>query len=1168
MQMFTHLHVHTEYSLLDGMCRIPQLVARARELGMESLAITDHGVMYGVIEFYQAAKEAGIKPIIGCEIYIAPGGRQSRNAGDKNNYHLILLAKNHAGYQNLIQLTTRAHLEGFYYRPRVDKELLAQYREGLVALSACFSGEVQFLILGRRYDEARQAALWYKQVYGDFYLEVMRHPVTEAEIVNSYLVQMGSELDIPLVATNDTHYVNREDASAHDLLLCIGTNTTIHDDKRMKMPGDFFYLKSPEEMAELYKDIPEALENTSKIAAMCNLDLEFGRLHLPEIGIPPDKTPDEYLAGLCREGLRQYYPRPTPEITQRLEYELEVIKTTQFANYILVVWDIISFAKKRNILYGVRGSAASSIVLHCLGITPLDPLEHGMIFERFLNIERKEMPDVDMDFQDDRRDEVISYVAQKYGQDHVAQIITFGTLGARAAIRDVGRALGMPYGDVDRVARLVPGMPNMTLGRAMDENQELKNIYQSDEIVRNLVNSARRVEGISRHASTHAAGVVISKEPLTKYVPLQRGARVDSAEAVMTQFSMNDIARIGLLKMDFLGLANLTILGRAREIIRQEHDLDIDLYRLPMDDKKTFVLLAAGETAGVFQLEGGGMRRYIKELKPTNFSDIAAMVALYRPGPMEHIPTFIAAKHGLKPIVYLHPALESILKETYGVIVYQEQVLYIVQALAGYSLGQADIFRKAMGKKIPEVVKKEKRSFMAGAKKKEIDIEVAEAVFSLIEPFAGYAFNKAHAFSYALIAYQTAYLKANYPAEYITAFLTIHAGELEKIASAVAECRRLDIVVLPPDINRSRIEFSIERSNGKPAIRYALGAIKNVGTGAIEPVIAERDKNGAFQSVEDLCRRCDLRAVNRRVMESLIKAGVMDSLGERGTLLNSVERILSLAQREQKLRDTGQSTMFDLFGDAAPVPLPPLEMSPSGTSDREKAFWEKELMGVSFSEKPFSPVFSGKNPDTKFIDEVDEELNGQAVVVAGRIISARYLLTKDGRSFASAVLEDFSGQIEVMVWPKVYAETEELWKEGNEVVVQGKVRVRDERVQLSCDNVRFYQPPEEEKTPANAHAAGAPELTAPKEKAPVRRNRLVINITQTADKEGDIARFDKIIAALKTCPGRDEVLLNILNGGPPIPMKMPNIQVDCVPELGKQLAGLVGEDGFKIEKLE
>jgi DNA polymerase-3 subunit alpha len=1168
--MFTHLHVHTEYSLLDGMCSTPKLVARAKELGMDSLAITDHGVMYGVIEFYQAAKEAGIKPIIGCEIYIATGSRLSKNAGDRNNYHLLLLAKDQTGYQNLIQLTTRAHLEGFYYKPRVDKELLEQYKDGLVALSACGSGELAQLILNGRYAEAKEAALWYRRTFGDFYLEIMRHPIPELEAVNKYLVQMGAELNIPIVATNDTHYVNREDASAHDLLLCIGTNTTIHDEKRMKMAGDFFYLRSPQEMAELYKDIPQALENTERIAAMCNLEMEFGRLHLPEIELPQGKTPDQFLADLCHQSLRQYYPDPTPEIEQRLAYELDVIKETGFANYILVVWDIISFAKNKNILFGVRGSAASSIVLHCLGITPLDPIEHGMVFERFLNIERQEMPDIDMDFQDDRRDEVINYVSQKYGQDHVAQIITFGTLGARAAIRDVGRALGMPYGDVDRVARLVPPAPNMTLGRAMDENKELRDIYDADDIVRNLVNAARRVEGISRHASTHAAGVVISKEPLTKYVPLQRGAKVDSQEAVMTQFSMNDIARIGLLKMDFLGLANLTILGKAREIIRQHHGIDIDLYNLPMDDKKTFDLLAAGETAGVFQLEGSGMRRYIKELKPTTFSDIAAMVALYRPGPMEHIPRFIDSKHGRMPIQYPHPALENILKETYGVIVYQDQVLFIVREFAGYSLGQADVFRKAMGKKIAEVMRKEKRNFINGAKKQNYPAELAEEVFALIEPFAGYAFNKAHSVSYALIAYQTAYLKANYTAEYITAFLTIHAGQLEKIAGAIAECRRLNIEVLSPDINRSQLAFSIESNgSGQPSIRFGLGSIKNVGASAIEPLIKERNANGEYKSIEDLCRRANLQSVNRRVMESLIKAGALDCLEKRGTLLNSITRILSLAQREGKLRETGQTTMFDMFGEAAPVPLPELDLAPSDVTDRDKAFWEKELLGVSFSEKPFSPVFSSATPNTKFCEEINVELDGQSVVLAGRVVSARYLLTKDGRSFASAVLEDFSGQVEVMVWPKVYADTDELWQEGNELVIQGRVRMRDEQAQISCDSVRLYQPPQEGIEPAEVR----PDSRAPEEPVvkavpePVERYRLLISIQQTKDEDGDIARLNEIMAILRTYAGRDEVHLNVVNGGAAIPLRLPNIQTGYCPELQQRLVELVGEAGLKVEKL-
>jgi DNA polymerase-3 subunit alpha len=1162
--MFTHLHVHTEYSLLDGMCRIPRLVQKAKELGMDSLAITDHGVLYGAIEFYQAARIVGIKPIIGLEIYIAPGSRFGRGAAEKNNYHLILLAKDKVGYLNLIQLTTKAHLEGYYYRPRVDKELLEQHHEGLIALSACLSGEVSQLILSRRYDDARKAARWYQQLYGDFYLEIMRHPFPEMEAVNNYLVQMAPELGIPLVATNDTHYINREDASAHDLLLCIGTNTTIHDEKRLKMPGDFYYLKSPEEMADMFKDLPQALENTQRISEQCKLDLEFGRLHLPEIEIPQGKTPDSYLADLCHQGLKQYYPDPTPEIEKRLEYELEVIEKTEFANYVLVVWDIISFTKRQNILFGVRGSAASSLALHCLGITPLDPLEHGLVFERFLNIERKEMPDIDMDFQDDRRDEVINYVSQKYGQDHVAQIITFGTLGARAAIRDVGRALGMPYGDVDRVARLIPNFVGMTLARAMDENAELKVIYQDDEIVRNLVNQARRVEGISRHASTHAAGVVISKDPLTNHVPLQRGAKVDGQEAVMTQFAMEAIANIGLLKMDFLGLANLTILGRARDIIREHRGIDIDLYKIPVDDKKTFDLLAAGETAGVFQLEGAGMRRYIKDLKPTAFGDIAAMVALYRPGPMEHIPRFIDAKHGRTPIRYPHPALENILKETYGVIVYQEQVLFIVREFAGYSLGQADIFRKAMGKKIAETMRKEKRNFINGAKKQNYSSEVAEEVFALIEPFAGYGFPKAHAFCYALIAYQTAYLKANYPAEYITAFLTTHAGELEKTAGAVAESRRLGIEILPPDINRSQLFFSLEeRPDGQSAIRFGLAAIKNVGTGAIEPIISERDKNGPFKSIEDLCRRSDLQAVNRRVLESLVKTGTFDSLQDRGTLLNSLGSILSLAQREQRLRETGQSTMFDLWGEATPLPLPQLDLSPAGTSDREKAFWEKELTGASFSEKPFSPVFSVRQANAVFCGNIDAELDKKTVVIAGRVISARYSLTRKSESFAIVTLEDVSGKVEVIAWPQVFGQTEELWKEGNELIVQGKVRARDDEISVICDDVKYYEIPV--NGAAESAVAEIPPAKIPAK--PPERRRLTIHINQTADAQGDISRLNQIIAALKAYTGHDEVRLKIINGGAAIPLKLPSIYTGYCPELKRHLIEIIGKDGLSVETI-
>jgi len=1157
--MFSHLHVHTEYSLLDGMCRIPQLVERARELGMDSLAITNHGVMYGAIEFYLAVREAGIKPIIGCEVYVAPNSRFSREVSDKNNYHLILLARNQTGYRNLIQLTTKANLEGFYYKPRVDKELLEQHHHGLIALSACIAGEVPRLVLEGRLGEAKQAALWYKQTFGDFYLEIQRHPIAELEQINQSLVSMSNELDIPLVATNDVHYVKREDASAHDLLLCIGTNSSIYDEKRIKMAGDFYYLKSPEEMAELYQDIPQAVENTQRIADMCHLELEFGRLHLPEIDLPEGKTADQFLADLCYKNLPQYYPQPTPEIKQRLDYELEVIRQTQFANYFLVVWDIISFAQKHNILFGVRGSAAASIVLHCLGITELDPVENKLVFERFLNLERKEMPDIDLDFEDDRRDEVIAYVSQKYGKGHVAQIITFGTLGARAALRDVGRALGMPYSDVDRVARLVPFRPGMTLHRALDENSELRTIYEDDNIVRNLIDSARRLEGIARHASTHAAGVVISREPLTSYVPLQRVSKGNGEATVMTQFTMEDIAQIGLLKMDFLGLANLTILGKAKEIIRHSRGIDIDLHQIPMDDAKTFALLSSGETAGVFQLEGAGMRRYIKELKPTTFSDIAAMIALYRPGPMEHIPTFIKAKHGIEPIRYPHPALSSILEETYGVIVYQEQVLFIVQAFAGYSLGQADIFRKAMGKKIPAVMKKEKRNFITGAKKMGYSAEVADEVFALIEPFAGYAFNKAHSFSYALIAYQTAYLKANYPAEYITAFLITNSDQMEKVATAVAECRRLGITVLPPDINWSRVTFSIERGEGNtPAIRFGLTAIKNVGLGAVEPLVAERNTGDQFRSIEDLCRRVDMRGMNRRAMESLIKAGVLDCLGDRGTLLHNIGRIMALAQREQHLRETGQATMFDLWGETMPAPMPSLDLQAAEVSIKEKLAWERELMGVYLSEHPFNAFATRVAAEnTTLCGHIDAEVAGQTVVVAGMVASVHHSFTRERHPFASVVLEDLDGRVEVMVWPKVYAGTRDLWLEGSILLVEGKVRLRDDQVQLSCQYVRRYEP--EAAQPEEPVVAEQTIATTP-----VESRRLVITISQTSDEESDIAYLHKLIDTLRGFPGQDEVSLCVTNGEKIINLRLSNIYTNYCPELHHRLVELVGEEGLRV----
>jgi DNA polymerase-3 subunit alpha len=1150
--MFTHLHVHTEYSLLDGCCRINQLIARAKELGMTSLAVTDHGNMYGVIEFYTAAKAAEIKPIIGCETYVAETSRKNRNAGDKTPHHLVLLAKNQQGYHNLIQLITKAHLEGFYYKPRVDKEILAQYHEGLVALSACAHGELARLILGGQLEEAMAQASWFKKTFDDYYLEIQRHPIPELEQINKGLLQIASNLDIPVVATNDVHYVNKEDASIQELLLCIQTNTSIYDEKRFKMAGDFFYLKSQEEMIEMFIDLPQAIDNTQKIADMCRLDLEFERLHLPHIDLPEGATADDYLADLCRQGLKQRYPSVTPEIEQRLDYELDVIKETEFADYFLVVWDLVSFAKKQNILFGVRGSAAASLALYCLGITSIDPLPAKLVFERFLNIERREPPDIDLDFQDDRRDRMIAYVTQKYGSDHVAQIITFGTLGARAALRDVGRALGMPYGQVDRVARLITPRPNITLDQAIAENKELEEIYREDSSVKNLVDTAKKLEGTARHASTHAAGVVISREPLTQYMPLQRGSKDSDQEISVTQFPMESVARLGLLKLDFLGLANLTLLAKARETIAETRGISIDLQHIPLEDRATFELLASGETGGIFQLESAGMRRYIKELKPTNFNDIAAMVALYRPGPMEHIPTFIKAKHGIEPIRYPHPAIKEILEETYGVIVYQGQVLRIVQALAGYTLGQADIIRKAMGKKIPEVMKKEKKNFIDNAQKNGISSELAAEIFALIEPFAGYAFNKAHSVSYALIAYQTAYLKANYTLEYMTAFLNTYAFHTDRLPPAIAECRRLNIAVLPPNINKSVASFVIEKAEDKAAIRYSLTAIKNVGHAAIEPIIQARKKGGEFKSIEDFCRRVDLRNTNKKVIESLIKAGAFDDLATRGTLLQAIDRIMSLAQWEQRLKESGQTSMFDLWGDTVPTPLPNLALDELDTPLKEKLDWEKEMLGVYVSEHPLSSIAPTlANAATALCGGIDVEMTGEKVIIAGMVTSIRQLYTRDRRPFAIATLEDLDGSIEVTAWSDVYLQTKEMWQEGKILLIEGIVRSRDDRATVNCFKVRQYQTETESSDGAEPVALPQPP------------RKIVINIMQSDSEEEDMSRLKGVVEILARYPGQDTVLISVVTPDESINMKMPNT-INYCPELAKEIDGILGENSFKL----
>ncbi|MBM3944789.1 MAG: DNA polymerase III subunit alpha, partial [SAR202 cluster bacterium] len=935
--MFTHLHVHTEYSMLDGLCRLEPLVHRAKELGMEALAVTDHGGLYGAIDFYSIAKTAGVKPIIGCEMYVAPGSRHARGNESKNPYHMTVLARNERGYKNLVKLVTKSHLEGFYYKPRVDREILEQHSEGLIVLSGCPSGEVPQLVAAGRLDEARQVTDWYRERFDAYYLELMEHGgVLELPAINQGLFKLKAETGLPVVATNDAHYVRREHASLQDILICIHTNTNVLDDKRLRMSEDSYYIKSPEEMAAMYADLPEAIGNTQAIADMCDIRLDFSQ-RLPQYPVPDGMAADDFLAKLCREGLRRRLPSVGEAEEKRLAYELEVIKQTRFANYFLVVWDIARFVRERHIYFAVRGSAAASLTLYCLGVTDVNPLPYRLVFERFLNVERREMPDIDMDFQDDRRDEVINYVTDKYGRDHVAQIITFGTLGARASIRDVGRALAMPYGDVDAVARIIPFRLHITLDDALESTPELNEMYQGDEAIRKLVDTARGLEGLVRHSSTHAAGVVISKEPLDDYVPLQKPTKGDDQSVNMTQYAMDPVARLGLLKMDFLGLANLSILANALKLVEATRGKKIELKDIPLDDKKTFDMLSRGETVGIFQLEGAGMTRHIKELKPNSLNDVAAMIALYRPGPMEHIGTFIEAKHGRAAVKYIHPALKDILEETYGVIVYQDQVLHIVQAFSGYTLGEADKFRKAMGKKIASIMAEEREKFIGGALKLGYTQELAEQVFALIEPFAGYAFNKAHSVSYGLISYWTAYLKANYTGEYMVSLLNAYVGNADKVTSVVAECGRLRIPVLLPDVNASETHFSMESRDGKPALRFGLATVKNVGEGAVQSLLSARAGQGPFASLEEFCRRADLGALNRKALESLVKAGALDTFGDRGALMSVVERILGLAQSEARLRDSGQTSMFDMFGESVPVPLATIELPPEKTGQRQRS---------------------------------------------------------------------------------------------------------------------------------------------------------------------------------------------------------------------------------------
>lgn len=1038
---FAHLHVHTEYSLLDGVIRIDELLERVASYGMEAVAITDHGVMYGVVDFYKKAKEKGIKPIIGCEVYVAPGSRFEKVVvkGSEPAYHLVLLAENEEGYRNLMELVTRAFLEGFYYKPRVDKELLREYSRGLIALSACLAGEIPRLILSGNVKEAERVALEYRDIFGpeNFFLELQENKIPEQKIVNEALVTIARKFHFPLVATNDCHYLDAQDAYMHDVVLAIQTATSLDDPKRLRFPTQDFYLKSPEEMMESFSALPEAIAHAGEIAERCNVTIELGNVILPRFDVPEGFDAFSYLVHLCEEGLRKRYGDAPPEhVRKQLSYELEVIKNMGYATYFLIVWDFVHFARERGIMVGPgRGSAAGSLVSYVLGITNIDPLQYGLLFERFLNPERVSMPDIDIDFCFERRDEVIRYVTEKYGATNVAQIITFGRMMARQAVRDVGRALGWSYSDVDRIAKLIPGGPGVTLERAMEANPQLRKLAEDNKNVRTLLDLARRIEGMCRHASVHAAGVVIADRPLTHYVPLQK---MNEGE-IVTQFDMDALQELGLLKMDFLGLRTLTVIERALRIIKSTRGEEIDLEHIPLDDRATYELLGRGETVGVFQLESAGMRELLKRLRPEHIEDLIAILALYRPGPLGSgmIDDFIDRKQGRVPVTYPHPSLEPILRETYGVIVYQEQVMRIASEFAGFTLGEADILRRAMGKKKPEVMREQREKFIEGAIQRGHSREKAEELFDLIEYFAGYGFNKSHSAAYAIVSYQTAYLKAHYPTEYLAACLTSVANDSDKVAKFIAECRRLGIDVLPPDVNESLANFTVV---GNRRIRFGLAAVKNVGESAVEEILLRR-KEGRYRNIFDFVERVDTRVVNRRVLESLIKAGAFGGLHpNRAQLLASLEDILAYSAKRRK-KDVKQRSLFG--EETVSGETPPLR-EVAEFSRQELLQMEKEMLGFYVSDHPFREAVSTLQHIPLFplgnLKALKQEMR---VKVVGMVGNVRKIVTKTGGDMYFVTLEDESGSVEAIFFPNLAEELKERLSEGKLLGIVGKLDILD-----------------------------------------------------------------------------------------------------------------------------
>lgn len=1070
---FTHLHVHTEYSLLDSSNKINEYVARVKELGMNSAAITDHGVMFGCIDFYRAAKAAGIKPILGCEVYVAPGSRFDREIGQAEDryYHLVLLAENNHGYENLMKIVSKAFVDGFYYKPRVDMDLLQEYHEGIIALSACLAGEVAKNITRGMYEEAKSAALRYEKIFGkgNFFLELQDHGIPQQQRVNQQLLRMSQETGIALVATNDVHYTYDTDAEAHDILLCVQTRKLLSDENRMRYEGGQYYVKSPEEMAELFPYIPEALENTQKIADRCEVEIEFGVTKLPKFDVPAPYNSWEYLNKLCYDGLKERYSGDLTELEKRLEYELGVIKTMGYVDYFLIVWDFIRFARDHDIMVGPgRGSAAGSLVSYTLGITKLDPIKYNLLFERFLNPERVSMPDIDVDFCFERRQEVIDYVVEKYGKDRVVQIVTFGTMAARGVIRDVGRVMDLPYAQCDAIAKMIPEELNITIDKALKMNPELKNLYTTDEMVKKLIDMSRRLEGLPRHTSMHAAGVVISQKSVDEYVPLARA----SDGSIVTQFTMTTLEELGLLKMDFLGLRTLTVIQKAVKLIEKNKGISLDMDHVDYNDKAVYDMLGAGKTEGVFQLESAGMTSFMKELKPESLEDVIAGISLYRPGPMDFIPQYIEGKNNPDSIHFLCPQLEPILSATYGCIVYQEQVMQIVRSLGGYTLGRSDLVRRAMSKKKAAVMEKERQNFVYGNEEegvpgcvnRGISEEIANKIYEQMMDFAKYAFNKSHAAAYAVVAYQTAYLKCHFPVEFMAALMTSVIDNPPKVADYILSCRRMGIAILPPDINKGDSTFSVDGGG----IRYGLSAIKSIGKPVIEAIVAERNQRGDFTSLRDFIERMTGKDVNKKAIENFIKAGAFDELpGNRRQKMMVYAQILDAIVQEKKNMMAGQMSLFDFVSEeektAYEIHMPDVEEYPK----EAKLAFEKEVLGIYISGHPLEEYETcwRKNISAVTTDFMPDEesgqpkvRDGQQVIVGGMITEKTIKYTKTNKVMAFLTLEDLLGTVEIVVFPRDYEKNVRLMEIDEKVFIKGRVSVEEERAsKVICESMYSFE---------------------------------------------------------------------------------------------------------------